>query len=249
MNTLSLRDAIDLIRPNAEEAVAIAQQLLRASLHSDVHPPPKSRRWTRCSSRRMGPPSVRRDPRLPTLPVSARCCRPCCPRAGGPRVSGSLRYTIARAIGATPAPPFPSRAALAAALARHQPGDPSALVRALHARATAAAPAVAGNDVERRRIDRAAAELRRHLRRADEERYLLAHRAPSTAMVTILPAPPVLPALPTPRRPTRASAAAICGAAAAILIAFGAGYTTMARLSRTPEHMPARPPCRRPSVR
>ena len=159
------------------------------------------------------------------------------PGGGGPRVSGSVRYTIARAIAAAPAPPFPSRAALAAALARHQPGDPSALVRALHARATAAAPAVAGNDVERRRTDRAATELRRHLRRADEERYLLAHRAPSTAMVTILPAPPVLQALPTPRTPTRASAAAICGAAAAILIAFGAGYTTMARLSRTPEQM------------
>ena len=231
MNTLSLRDAIDLIRPNAEEAVAIAQQLLRASLHSDVAP-------------------TSEKPSLDTVLIAADGSAVCAPGSsaadiagigallqamlpatGGPRVSGSLRYTIARAIGATPAPPFESCAALAAALARHQPRDPSALVSALHGRAAAAAPKSAVDDVERRCIGRTAVELRRHLRHADEERYSLAHRL-SQATDRIVPAPSAA---------VRSSATArwIAGGAAAIVMAFTAGYAAVALFSRTAASVPA----------
>jgi hypothetical protein len=82
------------------------------------------------------------------------------------------------------APPFESRATLAAALPRFQPCDPSTLVSAWYSRAAAAASKSA-DDGERRRIGRTAVKLWRHLPHADEARYWLEHRVSQRVMTTV----------------------------------------------------------------
>ncbi len=223
MNTLSLHDVVSRVQLQGVEAVAVAQQLLHAA--------PRPVDVARSKPASVDTVFISSDGSVfcasaaapPDIADIGALLQAMLPASGAARVSGSIRYTIARAIAAAPAPPFPSRSAFAAALARHQPGDPSTLVRSLYARITAEAPQSAARAGERRRVGRAAVELRRHLRRADEERFLLAHPAP---MRSTTPAPP----------PARSSATArrMAGAGAAILIAFGSGYITIDRLSRAP---------------
>jgi hypothetical protein len=79
-----------------------------------------------------------------------------------------LRYTIARALALVEAPAFDSVADLSAALARHEPSDPAAIVRALYVRAVSASPV---READRRRPRVSVAMLRQQLRQADEEMF------------------------------------------------------------------------------
>lgn len=85
-------------------------------------------------------------------------------------VSGSLRYAIARALGDVEAPPFESLEEFSQAISRFERGDRMDVLRGLASRAfhgsSGAVPAV-----ERRRTAPRAAELRRHLREADQRLY------------------------------------------------------------------------------
>ena len=84
--------------------------------------------------------------------------------------SGSLRYAIARALCAVEAPPFESLEEFSQAIGRFERSDRSEILRGLASRAfhgsSGAVPAV-----ERRRTAPRAAELRRHLREADQRLY------------------------------------------------------------------------------
>jgi hypothetical protein len=176
------------------------------------------------------------------------------PYDGATRVPGALRYTIARALLEVDAPPFDSIHDLAAALLRHVQDDRRAVLRALHLRAVQlieqssrqaadASRTVAPSTPERRRQPAAVAELRRHLRAADEDRYRLMLRtkqaaAPEAplernALITvafdplILRTEPIEPSDEVRRfRPLRW----LAGGAAAAVLAFGAGYALVAEL-------------------
>jgi Tol biopolymer transport system component len=101
------------------------------------------------------------------------------------RVPGALRYTIARAVRDALAPPFESVADFSAALSRHETGDRKTLLEGLYARSAAGQPVAAPPPfVERRRQRPPAAELRRQLRDADCERYLLLRERAAAADAT-----------------------------------------------------------------
>jgi len=96
----------------------------------------------------------------------------------GTRMPAALRYVIARALMRVEAPPFDSLEDFASALQRFAPPDPSAVLRQLFARGhsldDSPVPSVtAAVPTDRRRTAPSVAELRRQLREADEERYLL----------------------------------------------------------------------------
>jgi len=170
------------------------------------------------------------------------------PRGAGSKVSGAVRYTIARALLDVDAPPFDSIHELAAALRRYEQGDRRTLLRDLYARASvpvesATAPSAGTANVvtgaERRRHGAAVAELRRHLRAADEERYRLIVSAAAeksteiAAPVTIafdpliLRADPIDPPIDRPRfKPVRW----LVGGSMAALLAFAAGYAVVEQL-------------------
>jgi hypothetical protein len=86
-----------------------------------------------------------------------------------PRVSGSLRYTIARAALEVEAPPFDSVDELSQALGRHERGERTAVIRGVIERARALSRSSERDPTpfERRRSSWSAADLRRELRDAD----------------------------------------------------------------------------------
>ncbi|MCU1382457.1 MAG: hypothetical protein JWL71_1154, partial [Acidobacteria bacterium] len=151
---------------------------------------------------------------------------------GKSRLPGSLRYTIARAQLEVDAPPFDTVAEFSAALARHERGDRSDIVRALFARAAPAHARVVDVQSERRRRAPSASELRRQLRLADEALFYEAQANRRVAAEHTVP-PAMEPVALPPRtnivHTVKRSAAfrwLVTGAAAA-LIGFGAGYAVV----------------------
>jgi hypothetical protein len=215
------------------EAVAIIQQLM-AHVEDDVE------------LTQRGPPSLD-NVRLGS--DGSVVCRGCTPRpavfeiatlleamlsrSGKTRVSGALRYTIARALLEVEAPRFPSVADFSAALKRHEKGDRDVVLRALYARTTAVDTPVETVSGERRRRAQSTAELRRQLREADEQLYLYrsSERAvesgPATVPTVIEPAAIELIAerpVEPPVDSAGLSAPRWVLGAAAVVVAFGAGY-------------------------
>jgi hypothetical protein len=146
------------------EAVAIAQQLIRVtcSANADAKPP-------------FGPPTAANVFLTEDGSVACGSCAATCAVSeiaifldallppGTARVAGSLRYAVARALHDVDAPPFDSLDDFSRALARHEHGAPTDVISAIVARASA--------PVERRRTDRAVADLRRQLRESDARVY------------------------------------------------------------------------------
>jgi tetratricopeptide (TPR) repeat protein len=179
MEVQSVQDLIDRgLELSHGEAIAIAQQLV-TSVEAQVEPAPP-----------LGPPSldnVRLGPDgsvicsectiRPAVAEVATLLRAMLPRHGTTRVPGALRYAIARALGEVDAPPFDSLADLSRVLARHEQGDRFQVLRELHARAAVMAPRVAVTNRDRRDHGPAVAELRRHLREADEALFHLVNGA------------------------------------------------------------------------
>jgi Tol biopolymer transport system component len=119
-------------------------------------------------------------------------------RAGAPkRVSGALRFTIARAVLEVDVPPFASLEELAGSLKRFERGQRMQVLVALYARGTGSEPktrpgsrassrapiAAAAVQSERRRTTPSETQLRRQLRKADLELYekLVAQKFVDTA--------------------------------------------------------------------
>jgi hypothetical protein len=88
-------------------------------------------------------------------------------------VAGGLRYTIARALLEVDAPPFDSLEDFSAALARHERGERTAVVRGLIDRAAEGAVVRPSTPLlfDRRRSPACTADLRRELREADARAY------------------------------------------------------------------------------
>ncbi len=148
------------------------------------------------------------------------------PCGNGQRVPGALRFTIARACGSADAPPFASRAALAASLERFECGKREEVVRELVERSAPARPV--RSPVTAPRVDRRtkpnASELRRELRKADERLFaMLQASAPGSA-----PAPLDGGAGASPR--VRWAAIAL----AAVLGSFAAGYAVTELVDGSP---------------
>jgi Tol biopolymer transport system component len=241
----SIRELISLgVDLTYGEAVAIAQELItRVPTDDHVAPP-------------FGPPSLDNvfiypDGSVeclacgstPAVSEIARLLDAMLPRGGKVRVPGGLRYTIARALLEVDVPPFDSLEELSAALARHETGERSDIVRELCARAAPAQPQpkVVPFHRERRRGAPSATDLRRHLRQADEALFNHAHAEQPTRVETV--ALPGVEALvlrqepvdvlrqepvdvpPTAERP--AERRWLLAGAVAALIAFSAGYAAI----------------------
>jgi hypothetical protein len=132
----------------ADEAVAIAQQLIDNSVDREPRSEPP-----------FGPPSPENvfvdgegfvvcracetTPAVSEIAIFLQAVLP----VGTPRVPGALRYTIARALLEVDAPPFDSIQHLSQALTRFESGDRTAVVRALVARTRSVQPVP-----ERRRV-------------------------------------------------------------------------------------------------
>src|SRR5262245_956312 len=109
------------------------------------------------------------------------------PSDGSTRVPGALRYAIARALMEVLAPPFASIAEFGEALKRFEPADRPTVLRELFGRAARkdrrpVAVASSVDSRERRHRGPSVTELRRQLREADRELYLL--RVERTAAVS-----------------------------------------------------------------
>jgi hypothetical protein len=168
------------IRLKPEEAIAIAQQLVRpgsSDAGSQPHPshanPP------------FGPPTpenvfLETNGRVscttcdvtPAVSEVARFIEQLLP-SNGVRIAGSLRYTLGRAQLEVEAPPFDSLDEFAEALARYERGDRAEHVcRVLdRARAALVGETVKSPAVDRRRLTSEIFELRRQLRESDERLY------------------------------------------------------------------------------
>ena len=220
------------------EAVAIVQQLI-TSAEVDVELTP------------LGPPSLgnvrlgsdgsvvcRACATTPAVVEMARLLEAMLPWDGKTRVPGALRYTVARALREVDAPRFNSIADFSAALKRHEKGDRNIVLRELYARTAAADPHVVTVPAERWRRSPSMAELRRQRCEADEL-YL---RLIPERTVESGPVPPVIePAgiefIPEPRLELSIGSAGfntrrwVLGGAAAAVIAFGASYTVVERMT------------------
>ena len=164
------------LRP--EEALAIAQQLMHRSSESGVHP-------NRPNALPPGPPT----PANVLLDGDGSASCPACEATlavaevaivlRGVRASmpshwvGSVRDLVARALLDVDAPPFDSLGDFSRALARHERGDRTEVVRRLLDRARSDILARSGEAalVDRRRTVPGIAELRRELRDRDERVY------------------------------------------------------------------------------
>ena len=233
----SLRELISSgVELTAREAVAIAQELI-ASGPTDARAMPP-----------FGPPSLDNVQIYPdgsveclecasTPAVSeiARLLDAMLPRSARPRVPSGLRYTIARALLEVDAPPFDSLAAFSAALARHEDGDRTDIVRQLYARAVPASSNLVSRRFpgERRRMALSARELRWHLREADEAlfRQMQAAGGAPAATRAVADAAPVVPRADAPRIAGRAANRWRLGGAVAALIAFGAGTMVVGEIT------------------
>jgi len=184
------------ITVKAEEAVAIAQQLIRSV--RDRHDTDEARPP-------YGPPSAENVLLTDEGAVYCRACqtRPAVSEIGiflesllshgSPRVPGGLRYTIARALLNVDVPPFDSLDDLSRALERHEHGRRADLVRGVLARADGEQPAATLALVERRKRA-SASELRRALRDADARWFEHQRPLPRDPVIDLLP--PAQPARP-----------------------------------------------------
>ncbi len=241
----SLRDVIGRgVELTACEAVAVAQQLI-ASADVDRHRPLSldqvrlgadgSIAWGQC----LGAPRVSEIGMLLAEML---------PHEGTTRVSGALRYTIARALSEVEAPPFDSLSDLSAALARHEQRDPVAVVRELYARAASKPTKRAESPVDRRRRTPSTTTLRRQLHEADEALFSHLHRTVTVAAAPQPSLPPAAAVDPLILIPESAYVAAgdgfdaarwAIGATVALLVSFGAGYAVVAGVGATKVASPA----------
>jgi hypothetical protein len=195
----------------AEEAVAIAQQLitaLRNGDHADVVGPP------------YGPPTLANvylgangsvtcracetTPAVSEIAIFVQAMLP--PEAV--RVPGGLRYTIARALLDVDVPPFDSLDDFSETLARYERGPRDQIVRRVVQRLDMRRTLAPVSAADRRRHPQAT-ELRRALREADARLYL--HKVSTDAANVASP----------PARPRRLHAGAACVAAGLMLIIAG----------------------------
>jgi hypothetical protein len=184
------------VKLRADEAVAIAQQLIRSCQAANhVARPP------------FGPPTpanvlVTRDGTVTCAASDATCAiseigiflQGILPHV----IPGSLRYTVARAALEVDAPPFDSLDDFSRALARHETGDRVDLIRGLIDRS-------ALNPVDRRRSDPAIADLRRQLRESDARVYDQQRALDELARMT--------PSAPRPPRRSALAAGLVVGVA------------------------------------
>jgi hypothetical protein len=196
------------IRFEADEAVAITQQLIHSICHrepEEVTPP-------------YGPPA----PHTVLLKEDGSVVCTSCATApavlevgafletilpdGSPRVPGSLRYTMARALLSVDVPPFASLDDLSLDLARHEHGGRADRVRAVLERAATRGLVLSPSFLDRRKSRTSATTLRRELRAAEVRLY--EHQ-------TRRAAPPV------PPRTRTTTAAVACVAAGLMLVATG----------------------------
>lgn len=209
------------VRFDADEAVAIVQELIASSDTAESLPeaPPSLGNVWLGSDGSVTCPACGRSAGVLEMGLLLQALLP---PDGPTRVPGALRFTIARAVRNVLADPFDSLTQFSAALRRHEKTDRSSILRELYARAERA------QGIERRRAGPSTTELRRQLREADLERYLLlvAKRAPSSRE----PAPsPHLRLVPPPQTPPVRSRRRLSWrrwsvGLWAILILLGAGY-------------------------
>jgi predicted nucleic acid-binding protein len=197
----------------AEEAVAIAQQLIAALRSGDTvdaaEPPygPPSRANVYLDAD--GSVICRACETTPAVSEMAILLQAMLPAESG-RVPGGLRYSIARALLDVDVPPFDSLDDFADTLRRYERGSRPQMVRRVLQRLDARRALVPMAMADRRRHARAT-ELRRALREADARLYL--QKVASEAItVTVTPTPP---------RPRRLRGAAACVAAGLLLIISG----------------------------
>jgi hypothetical protein len=162
-----------------EEAVAIAQQLISCSgggrpSPAPAHPPyglPSPANTYLESDGRVTCGTFETTPAVSEVAIFLQSILPF--ETG--RISGSLRYTIARALLDVEAPPFDSLDEFSGALARHERGDRVEVIRKLLHRAgvfnLSGKSASTAPIVDRRRMAPGFAELRRQLRDADARVY------------------------------------------------------------------------------
>jgi hypothetical protein len=235
--TESLRNVMARgVELQAAEAVAITRQLI-ASLSNDAEVPAPLGRVSLDTVRLAEDGSVVCEPGTaqPSPAEIATLLAEMLPPEGTARVPGALRYTIARALSHVDAPGFDSVADLSAALARHEPHDPPATVRGVHARLVPTVPTQAP-EVDRRRPRVSASVLRHQLRQADEELFLHLNRpglieaATESAPLTPTSAGRLRdsrsPAITGADRRVSTSSWALAGALA-ISLSFAAGYSAV----------------------
>ena len=240
----SLRDVIGRgVELTACEAVAVAQQLIASA---DVHQP-LSLDQVRLgadgsieSGQCLGPPRVSEIGMLLAEML---------PHEGTTRVSGALRYTIARALSEVEAPPFDSLGDLSAALARHEQRERVAVVRELYARAASKPMKRAESPGDRRRRTPSTTTLRRQLREADEALFSHLHRTVTVGCRSATLAASAGSGQSVRLIPESADAAVAgdgfnaarwaIGATVALLVSFGAGYAVVAGVRATKVASPA----------
>ena len=191
----------------AEEAVAIAQQLIAAirggacaDLAEPPYGPPTPERVVLCDD---GSVTCRGCDATPAVSEIARLLEALLPPAPA-RVPGGLRFTIARALLDVDVAPFDSLDELSETLARYERGPREQIVSQLLERFAASRGLVPAAMVERRR-DVRATDLRRALREADARLYL---QTAALQSVTVTPRP----------RRGRSIGAALAGIAAGALL-------------------------------
>jgi len=157
-DNVSLRQLLDEgIALEAHEAVAIAQQVIRAAARVDgVSDSPVSADGVSVAANGSVQTALTIAPEVNDI---ARLLDAMLPQDGTVRVPGALRYAIARGLGIVDAPPFESLAAFSASLDRFERGDRDRIVAGLLRRR---APA------ERRRPTITYTDLRHQLREADQ---------------------------------------------------------------------------------
>lgn len=200
------------VKFEAEEAVAVAQQLIHAlRQHRDadeVQPPYGSPSADNVFLNEDGSvvcPGCTTTPAVLEVGIFLDSLLP----AGSPRVPGGLRYTIARALLDVDVPPFDSLDELSRALDRHEHGARADIVRGVLRRAGGGRRVAPLSLVERRRAQASPSELRRALREADARLY-------ERQRIVEADAPKVPPA-----RGRTLTASAACIAAGLALIATG----------------------------
>jgi hypothetical protein len=234
------------VRFEVEEAVAVAQEIMASSRDGQTdelqRDPPS---LNNVSIDRNGSVVCHACAMPPSVHQVGRLLHTMLPPDGPTRVPGALCYAIARALSEVVAPPFASIVEFAEALRRFEKVDRPTVVRQLFARAVPddrqpVAISAARSWRERRTHGSSVAELRRQLREADQERYLL-RLGQQRQAATVAPEP-VLRSLEEPtdivgnwvieragdpigrrvdrhRGGRRAAAAAV-----AVTLAFGIGY-------------------------
>lgn len=203
---------------DAEEAVAIAQQLitsLREPWHADEirapYGPPSAQNVFLGSD---GSVVCRNCTVTPAISEVGTFLEELLP--GSARIPGGLRYTIARALRNVDVPPFDSLDELSQDLSRHERGNRADLVRRALERADGHLETSPVPLFERRRSRSSATTLRRELREADVRLYQACAGLNRQPVVIDLAA-----VAPAPQRRRLPAAAAACIAAGLALIAAG----------------------------